>query len=273
MKLPKHYNSSMPLSAAAPDELQAIAGRIKQRDQQVTASTKAFAAFTQNQWLENGRDLLKAKKLLEHGEFGPWCEKELGYSKRTAEKYMRAAEMFGPLIKNEPGSHLPCLSLVYLLSARSVPAEIFKTFAPRVVAGENVRRELQAVIKKNRETVKRAKALAKRGPEATAKLEKREAEKAKREARDEALRDAKRERREKARSAAMELLEVRLGSDLAKWMELVAEAGAADLLEILGAEERKEQAQVSSAPAAEVDEIAVTAVEPGSASRNELEVV
>lgn len=271
MKLPKHYNSSMPLSAAAPDELQVIAGRIKQRDQQATASIKAFAARTQNQWLENGHDLLKAKKLLEHGEFGPWCEKELGYSKRMAQKYMRAAERFGPLVKNEPGSHLPCPSLVYLLSAKSVPEEIFKTFAPRVVAGEDVRRELQALIKKHRETVKRAKALAKRGPEATAKLEKREAAKAKRDAREDEQQCVEREQREKARGAALELLVACMGSNLHKLIELADEAGSTELFAYQALKGLKEHAQMNGAPAGASTEVSVTDEAPASPPRNELE--
>ncbi|WP_227439028.1 DUF3102 domain-containing protein [Methylobacterium sp. W2] len=268
-----HQNRSVLLPSApfAPDELQGIAGRIKARDRLLTESAKALSVCTRNQWLENGRDLLKAKKLLEHGEFGPWCEKELGYSKRTAEKYMRAAELFGPLIKNEPGSHLPCLSLVYLLSAKSVPAEIFKTFAHRVVAGENVRRELQAVIKKHRETVKRAKALAKRGPEATAKLEKREAAKARRDAREDEQQCVEREQREKARGAALDLLVACMGTNLHKLIELADEAGSAELFAYQALKGLKEHAQMNGAPAAASTEVAVTDEAPAGTPQNESE--
>lgn len=45
-----------------------------------------------NYRIETGRDLLRAKRLLPHGEFGPWLKANLGYlSESTAQNYMNVA--------------------------------------------------------------------------------------------------------------------------------------------------------------------------------------
>lgn len=63
---------------AQPDTLNIIRDRIKSR--------------SANYRIETGRDLLKAKALLPHGEFGPWLKANLSHlSESTAQNYMNAA--------------------------------------------------------------------------------------------------------------------------------------------------------------------------------------
>jgi hypothetical protein len=72
--------------------------------------------------IEIGRDLRRVKNLLrQHGRlFGDWL-RDLRIEERTAQRFMRAAEVFGD--KSDAVSVLPP-SAVYLLSAKSTPPEI-----------------------------------------------------------------------------------------------------------------------------------------------------
>ncbi len=42
-----------------------------------------------------GLELLKAKELIEHGQFENWCSAEFKLSKPMANNFMRIAEMYG----------------------------------------------------------------------------------------------------------------------------------------------------------------------------------
>ncbi|WP_036271126.1 DUF3102 domain-containing protein [Methylobacterium sp. WSM2598] len=71
--------------------------------------------------IEVGLTLLHMKGLLGHGAFGPWVRTELRWTDRTAQNYMRAAEVFAD--KSEIISHLPSTT-VYDLAAKSVPNDV-----------------------------------------------------------------------------------------------------------------------------------------------------
>lgn len=212
-----------------------LAQRIRARDQ--LAEEHAHA-----QWLENGRDLLKAKNLMGHGNFGDWCKRELNYTVRTAQKLMSAAELCGPYLKNESRSHLLKPTLVYVLSAPSVSQEIRESYVPRLIAGEDVGAELRIAIKDHRDAVKKAKeretSLAAKSPEARKAQVKREEAKARRETREAEQRQTAQEQRQielerqaSARSAALELILERIGDDLPVLMSLTAEAGSGNVFE------------------------------------------
>ena len=49
-----------------------------------------FANALVSDMIEAGRLLTEAKALLPHGQFGPWCESELGFNKMRVSRYMRA---------------------------------------------------------------------------------------------------------------------------------------------------------------------------------------
>ncbi len=138
-------------------KLQELAHGIREREDKLAACARIV-------WLENGLALLEAKKMLAHGDFEAWCEKELSYKKSTAEKMMRAARVLGPWFKSVSDTLLPPPTLAYALSAPSIPQTIRDAFVPRMVAGEMVRDEAWAAIKQHREGAKVAKAQAERSP-------------------------------------------------------------------------------------------------------------
>jgi hypothetical protein len=95
--------------------------------------------------LQVGSALLQAKRYLSHGNFLIWVEAEVGITARTAQLYMRAAVWSSTKGKVVEG--LP-LSLVYLLSAPTTPAEFADAVVDRLAAGQsispsNIRRELK----------------------------------------------------------------------------------------------------------------------------------
>ena len=82
--------------------------------------------------LAMGSDLRLAKQLVGHGRFANWLRSEFGWSERTAERYMRAFEVFGS--KNDTVSVLEP-TVIYALSARSTPSAVREAVLNRVAAG------------------------------------------------------------------------------------------------------------------------------------------
>src|ERR1700722_1744343 len=68
-----------------------------------------------------GKLLLEVKAALPHGAFGKWLEAEFGWTERTAQNYMRAAETYGSNTKCV--SDLP-LNTIYQLQAPTVPESV-----------------------------------------------------------------------------------------------------------------------------------------------------
>jgi hypothetical protein len=56
--------------------------------------------------IEAGGILVEVKGGLPHGEFTSWCEKNLPFDVRTAQRYMRCYMLRGRLLKNDSMSHL-----------------------------------------------------------------------------------------------------------------------------------------------------------------------
>jgi Protein of unknown function (DUF3102) len=103
------------LPADHADALRKQAARIRDR---MTAATEIMIKAV----VETGRDLIAVKQHLEHGKFCDWVHAECGFSRRTAENYMRVACAFSET-KCETISHLQ-LSTLYELSAKSTPPEL-----------------------------------------------------------------------------------------------------------------------------------------------------
>ena len=82
-----------------------------------------------------GAKLRSVKAHLDHGQFGSWLSGEFGWSERTAQNYMRLAEVFGT--KSETVAGLPP-TLIYTLAAKSTPNEIRE----KVIADLEVGREI-----------------------------------------------------------------------------------------------------------------------------------
>ena len=70
-----------------------------------------------------GLALLDAKQPLKHGQFNGWVVSQCGFSIRTAERYMRAAEVLED--KFDTVSHLQP-STIYRLSAKNMPASVIE---------------------------------------------------------------------------------------------------------------------------------------------------
>lgn len=109
------------LPAATAEALRQQAERIRAR---VKATTEAI--------IDIGRDLLAVKQQLEHGQFSEWVTAECGFTLRTAENYIRAAEFAEG--KNEIVSLL-APATVYKLSAKSAPQEIVNDVLDRAKNG------------------------------------------------------------------------------------------------------------------------------------------
>src|SRR3954471_3768687 len=91
---------------------------------QVVEQVRKHQHRTSVEVIHIGRELRKVRDALGHGRFGDWLEAEFGWTPRTAQNYMRAADVFGG--KCETVSHLPPATL-YLLSAKSTPESIVKS--------------------------------------------------------------------------------------------------------------------------------------------------
>ena len=85
--------------------------------------------------IETGRDLLAVKQSLEYGQFCVWIPTECGFSTRTAQRYMSAAEFAES--KNDTVSLLSPTCL-YLLAAKSTPTSVVTEVISRIESGENV---------------------------------------------------------------------------------------------------------------------------------------
>lgn len=85
-----------------------------------------------------GADLLRAKKLLGHGNFLPWLQAEFRWSERTANNYMSIARFFKGKTANLADLDIGTASA---LAAKSTPSEIRSELLERIEAGENISRE------------------------------------------------------------------------------------------------------------------------------------
>jgi Protein of unknown function (DUF3102) len=87
---------------------------------------------------EIGNELLQAKVIFGHGNFGGWLHSEFQWSVETANNYMNLAKNFTGKIATVTNFKL---STAYASAAESTPAEIRDELLTRVEAGENISRE------------------------------------------------------------------------------------------------------------------------------------
>lgn len=85
-----------------------------------------------NYRIETGRDLIKAKALLPHGEFKSWLEVNFKWSESTAQNYMNAARIVD---KNPELAKLPP-SAVAAIAAPGTPEAVKSEVIAAVAAGE-----------------------------------------------------------------------------------------------------------------------------------------
>jgi antitoxin (DNA-binding transcriptional repressor) of toxin-antitoxin stability system len=100
--------------------------------------------------VEIGWRLTEAKKLVGHGNWLPWLEREFGWTEQTALNFMRLHELGQSNSKRVLDLNLPVSSL-YLLAAPSTPEEARNEVIERVEAGEPV------TVAEVKETIGRAR--------------------------------------------------------------------------------------------------------------------
>jgi SOS response regulatory protein OraA/RecX len=115
--------------------------------------------------IQVGQDLISVKEAIGHGKFRDWIETECGFSVRSAENYIRAAEFAQG--KNATVALLQPAT-VYRLAAKSAPADIVDAVIQRAEQGDiipdgDVAAALKVARKEKRavERSKRAKPLSK----------------------------------------------------------------------------------------------------------------
>ncbi|MCJ2086735.1 DUF3102 domain-containing protein [Methylobacterium sp. E-005] len=99
------------------------------------ADIRRFERRVSRDLLLIGDNLTVAKLLLGHGRFGGWLVTEFGWTPRTAERFMRAAKVFGA--RNDAVATLGPTA-IYTLSAPSTPEPVQQAFVARLEAGERL---------------------------------------------------------------------------------------------------------------------------------------
>jgi antitoxin (DNA-binding transcriptional repressor) of toxin-antitoxin stability system len=87
--------------------------------------------------VEIGRRLTECKKLVGHGNWLPWLDREFGWSHDTALNFMRVYEMAGSDSERVRNLNIP-LRTLYLLAAPSTPEAAKTEILERAEAGESV---------------------------------------------------------------------------------------------------------------------------------------
>jgi hypothetical protein len=162
-----------------------------------------------------GSELKKVKDALDHGPFYRWLEAEVGWTVRTAQRYMAASDVFG--MKPDTVSHLPP-AVIYKLAATSTPSPVRDGIVARLDRGERIQ---PAVISELLDDAR-----------ARAKQDKAEARLTPRKRRTRARSAAQRKREREEREAENQL---RRGRAEVVARELIAEFGAATIRSILDA--------------------------------------
>src|SRR5262245_24719414 len=102
-----------------------------------------------------GNDLRLIKDRLGYGLFGEWLRQEFGWHARTAQRFMRAAEVFGD--ENDNVSVL-APTTIYLLSSKSTPETCVAKVIADLEAGEPVDQDrICAEVREARERARAAR--------------------------------------------------------------------------------------------------------------------
>lgn len=77
-----------------------------------------------------GRELIRVKGILGHGQFGIWIAASLKYSHRTVTRYMRLAEVYGGELDMMANLHLPQAIVCRVAESRISDADKSRVLAP-----------------------------------------------------------------------------------------------------------------------------------------------
>ena len=102
--------------------------------QQRTSEIKTIVTRAAHDAIEIGKKLLDIKTQLGHGYFGEWLSREFGWSHRTADNYIAAADKFA----NFANIEMIAPSALYLLASESTPATVKESAIAQIESGEKV---------------------------------------------------------------------------------------------------------------------------------------
>lgn len=132
-----------------PEELAAMDAAFEVRDIEViTEEINFYKRQAGSAILEIGKRLAEAKEQLSHGEWLPWLDREVEFSERSAQQYMRLWKEYG---KSATVADLGCSKALILLGLPASEREEF-TATSHTVNGEEktvlemTRRELEEAI-------------------------------------------------------------------------------------------------------------------------------
>jgi len=121
-----------------------------QNIESITTEIKMLKQQTAQNIIEIGKRLIKAKEMLSHGEWLPWLEKEVDFTRQTASRFMQVAEEFGN------GTSMYHLSTGHLFALLSLPAPEREDFVEENNVEDMTQRELRAAIKAKKEAEEKA---------------------------------------------------------------------------------------------------------------------
>lgn len=119
-----------------------------------------------------GERLCEAKEIAGHGDWAKWCEENLNYSQRKAERFMKIYSEYGD--ENSPylkSTTLSNLSISKALSLLDIPKEDVEEFAEKHDINELSTRQLEEEIRKLKEEKEEAENVAKSANSCIGKLE------------------------------------------------------------------------------------------------------
>lgn len=127
-----------PLPAETQERLDGITRQIHERHR---SQIEAIIA--------TGKDLHTVKEMLPHGDFMTWLQNEFGWSQKTANNYMNAADQFADKVQT---IQKLAPTAVYALAAPSTPERTRAKIVKRLDAGEEVETaEVKKIVKKARQ--------------------------------------------------------------------------------------------------------------------------
>lgn len=113
--------------------------------------------------IEIGRRLNEAKAVLEHGQWGPWLEREVNFSQSTANNYMKIFERYGSdqvsLFGDAKSQTLGNLPYTKALKLLAVPEDEVETFVEEHDVANMSTRELEQAIRERDEAKRKLEAV------------------------------------------------------------------------------------------------------------------
>ena len=135
--------------------------QIGRTPEMVAAEIRAFTTSMLRNVIEIGRRMCEIKEMLPHGEFGDWIELNTGYSKSTANNFMRMFKEYGADQASLFGTEIKCqtfgnLSYSKALTLLALPPEEREEYVKNNDVDSMSARELKQAIKERDEALKRA---------------------------------------------------------------------------------------------------------------------